>query len=202
VCCTAGVRREPITALSLGVVDPLLVVAAGEYADTVKALILAAKERSALGLLPLLAERLAVSIRALDLVGGLATPLGLLPVPSTPAAVAERGLDFTTVLARLAAKRLRREGRGVTVSRALRQARRPVDQAGLSRTARQQNLAGAFTVAPGFAKARVAAGCLVVVDDIITTGATLAEAARALRAAGVQPLGAATVAATRRRQRT
>jgi predicted amidophosphoribosyltransferase len=72
--------------------------------------------------------------------------------------------------------------------------RRPDDQAGLDRFARYRNLAGALVAAE-----HLPPGDIVVVDDIVTTGATLAEATRALTRAGRTPVGAATVAATTRR---
>jgi len=69
---------------------------------------------------------------------------------------------------------------------------RPVaDQAGLGARARQQNLAGAFRL-----RRPITAGAVVIVDDLVTTGSSITEAARVLREAGIPVLGAATVAAT------
>jgi predicted amidophosphoribosyltransferase len=72
-------------------------------------------------------------------------------------------------------------------------ARTPEDQAGLDRVQRLANLAGAFR-----AVGVHPSGPVVVVDDIVTTGATLAEAVRACQAAGRPVIGGAVVAATMR----
>jgi predicted amidophosphoribosyltransferase len=74
---------------------------------------------------------------------------------------------------------------------------RPVrDSAGLGEHARRANLAGAMTAST----ARVGA-VAVIIDDIVTTGATVSEAARALRCAGWHVVGAAVLATTPRRGR-
>lgn len=82
----------------------------------------------------------------------------------------------------------------------LRHARRVDDQARLDSAARAANLAGAFAVRAGDA-AYLRGRPVLLVDDVVTTGATLAEGARAARAVGAHVLGAAVVAATSRRPR-
>lgn len=78
--------------------------------------------------------------------------------------------------------------------RALRHRRRVADQAGLTATDRVLNLTGAMQSRLDLRGWRV-----IVVDDVITTGATLTEAARALREAGAEVPVCAVIAATQRR---
>jgi predicted amidophosphoribosyltransferase len=91
--------------------------------------------------------------------------------------------------------RYARFGGGVRIVcvRALRHRRHVADQAGLSAMDRALNLAGAMESRLDLRGRRV-----IVVDDVITTGATLAEAARALRAAGADVRASAVIAATQR----
>ncbi len=141
----------------------------------------------------MLAERLAVAVHALLGRCRWEGPVVLVPVPSAAAAVRRRGYDATATLARSAARRLR-DDHAVSVRRLLAQRRGVRDQVGLDAAARSANLAGALRLRR--AQGALPRGSVVVlVDDVVTTGASLAEAARALEAAGVVVLGAATVAA-------
>jgi predicted amidophosphoribosyltransferase len=81
----------------------------------------------------------------------------------------------------------------VTCVQALEHRRRVADQAGLTAADRTANLTGALQARLDLHGVQV-----IVVDDVVTTGATLAEAARALRAAGAEVPAAAVIAATER----
>ena len=121
--------------------------------------------------------------------------IALVPMPSSGRARRTRGHDPVRDLARNAASALRRGGHAVTVLAVLRQAGRVADQAGLSAAERRQNLAGALVVRAGW-RSRMSGRRVLLVDDVVTTGATLSEAHRALTCTGACVVGAATVAGT------
>ncbi|MBM9459310.1 ComF family protein [Nocardioides sp. zg-536] len=180
-----------------GLVPPY---ATGAYDGALKAMVLAHKERRVLALAAPLGGLLAQSVAAaLDDAHVAGEPVVLVPVPSRPAAVRQRGHDPTRAMTLAAARAL---GGTVRTARLLRTRPGLVDQAGLDRRARAANLAGSMA-APADAVRRLAVRVpqarVLVCDDVVTTGATLREAQRALAAAGVPVLAAAAVAATRRR---
>lgn len=166
-----------------------------EYSGGARALLLAHKEHSRYGLARVLGRGLAAAVAAAS--SG-TEPCALVPVPSRPAVVRARGHDPVLRMARVAAAGARGESVAVRLLPCLRPARTVEDQAGLDAGRRLANLAGALTVARRHQPA-LRARSVVVVDDIITTGATAAEACRALRAAGAVVCGVAVVAATSRR---
>ncbi|MFE7117929.1 ComF family protein [Streptomyces sp. NPDC057654] len=123
--------------------------------------------------------------------------LVLVPVPSARCAVAARGHDPSRRIAQAAAGELRRAGRSAAVCAVLRQRRPVADQTGLGARQRLDNLAGALEVAAG-GERLLTAGPVLLVDDLMTTGASLVEAVRAVAAAGGRVAGAAVVAAPAR----
>ncbi|OXS36263.1 ComF family protein [Streptomyces sp. XY006] len=174
-----------------------VVHAAAAYADEVRATLLAHKERGALALAGPLGAALAQAVRAGlregssrsgagAAVRGGGAPVLLVPVPSGRRAVRARGHDPARRIALAAAADLRRAGMPARVLGVLRHRRTVADQSGLNSRQRRDNLAGALTVAPAGARL-LCAGPVVLVDDVMTTGASLSEAARALRAVGDGP---------------
>ncbi|MFF8964326.1 ComF family protein [Streptomyces globisporus] len=170
--------------------------AAAPYENAVRAVLLAHKERGALGLAGALGRALAGCVRAgTGQPGGAATPgragplratapLLLVPVPSARSATAARGHDPVRRIAVAAARELWRAGLPTRVLPLLRQRREVADQSGLGARQRRANLADALELTAAgerlLRRGLLRHDRVILVDDLLTTGSTLAEAARAL----------------------
>lgn len=163
--------------------------AAGPYAGHLRRVLLAYKEGGSDALVGPLGERLSAAYTAS---GAVAPDTLLVPVPG-------RGppRDPRAPVTRLARACLARAG-GTAAGKVvplLRHRGRSRRQAGLGRAERLSNRVGSFVADPprrGAHTAAFGAGgvAAVVVDDVLTTGATVAEATRALRARGIKVVGA------------
>jgi predicted amidophosphoribosyltransferase len=208
--CRAALDPSPGPAwpspVPAGLTDPW---AATVYEGTVRQMILGHKEHRLLGLARPLGDLLATAVTAAvrDLLPAASeepeTPMLLLvPVPSRPSTVRQRGHEPTTSLVRGAAARLTEGGHSARCLTLLRTRPGLADQSGLDAGERAVNLAGAFRIHGPSLRRLARSGRrmhVLVCDDVLTTGATAAEAQRALRAVGLPPLAAVAVAATRRR---
>ncbi|WP_138758687.1 ComF family protein [Modestobacter altitudinis] len=176
-------------------------VAAGAYAGPVQPAVIAFKEHGRAELAGPLGTALGLAVAAvlLGVSEAGSGPVLLVPVPSSAAAVRRRGRDHVRELADVAGAELRAAGVPARPAPLLARVggRRVRDSAGLDAAQRRANLAGRYRARPGAPGAR-----LVLVDDVVTSGATLTEAARALRAAGESLVLAAVVAATPRQVRS
>jgi len=173
--CASKLVGEP---LRVPLADGLHVVAACAYRPVLEHVIPRYKDDGALHLERLLACLLARAVASTrppsDAI--------LVPVPSLRRAVRARGFDHAARLARRAARLT-----GLRAASLVRRVGSGSDQMGLGRAARQGNVAASM-------RAAAAGSPVLIVDDIVTTGATLREAHRALTAAGATVIGAAVVA--------
>lgn len=159
-------------------VDPLVpVFALGRYAGARRQAILSCKEQGRDDLIGPLARALATGVHRLLSWGIVETPLTVVPAPTRRSAARRRGGDPVTRLARAAVA----AHPGIAVAPVLRMRAMVRDSVGLGTMARERNVTGRVLLRGHRPRTEV-----LVVDDIVTTGATARESVRMLHAAGVR----------------
>ena len=166
-------------------VDPgVPVLSLGRYAGPRRDAIVAVKEHGRADLIAPLATALKSGIDRLLAWGVVDTPLTVVPAPTRRSSARRRGGDPVTRIACQATAGLDAVG----VVQALRLRGLVRDSVGLSGADRQRNIAGRVKLI------KPLKGAVLVVDDIVTTGATASESARVLHVAGAHVVAVLAIA--------
>jgi predicted amidophosphoribosyltransferase len=190
--CAACARQLAVKADEPHLISPRVdpgvpVLSLGRYAGARREAIVAVKEHGRADLIAPLAVALRAGLERLLTWGVVGTPLTIVPAPTRRSAARLRGGDPVTRMALAAAAGLR----DVDVLQALRLRALVRDSVGLSSADRQRNVAGRVKISRHF---EVLANDVLVVDDIVTTGATAGESIRVLRIAGAHVAGVLAIA--------
>ncbi|MFP7759766.1 ComF family protein [Marisediminicola sp. LYQ85] len=191
--CLAALAPQPLAPVTLDAANlagsTVSVTASARYERVMRAVIVAVKENGRRDAATPVALALAASVhRALEgvRVDAGAPAIEIAMVPSSASAYRARGFDPVALLVR--------RGGLPGPARVLRRARSTVAQKSLDSAARARNAHGSLA-----ARSRLDGRFFLLVDDVVTTGSTLAEATRAITAAGGNVVAAAAAAATPRR---
>lgn len=171
-----------VTTIGKSKKDKLHVTSSVAYSATAQKIILAAKESHIRRADILVSEAIAHSLQKI---------LGeewidvLVPIPSRPKVARKRGRQFIYEITEPISTEF-----NIPIVTNLGHTRSVRDQSGLHHKERWNNLSGAFVVTGK----QITGQKALLIDDLVTTGATLYEAARALRYAGIEVIGAVTAA--------
>lgn len=184
---------------------PLPVVASGSYAKSLAAVMLAFKNHGHTDVLRCLQAAYAGALHeARFSLCSQVDDVLLVPVPSKSASIRRRGYDPLSLLVSGLSRRNELPA-GTAIVQAVRHPLVPrittvfgaggPAQKGLGRRGRRSNLSGSMVPAPALRELVRGRTCLVL-DDVLTTGATIAETTRVLRGMGAVVAGAVVIAAT------
>ena len=166
-------------------IDPgVPVFSLGRYAGPRRQAIVAFKEHGRRDLVAPFARALALGIHQLATWGILETPCTIVPAPTRASAARRRGGDPVTRGAIAAT----REHPAIGVRPALRTRAMVRDSVGLTIADRERNLSGRVKIT------KAVSGDVLLVDDIVTTGATAREAVRVLAGSGANVTAVLTLA--------
>ncbi len=189
----SGAHGEPRCGLCRRLEPPFVKATAyGSYESGLRDLIHMLKYQSVRPAANVLGRMLA------EVLDGLRSSVGdvelvVVPVPLHTAKSRQRGFNQAEMIAKIALKLVGAPGKYLLGSHTLERTRDTQSQIGLTRHQRRENLRGAFRVRQPEA---IAGHEVLLVDDVFTTGTTVAECARVLRRAGAPRVWVATVART------
>lgn len=176
--CLADLPFRPLPGLEVGGVGAHRYCVPLRYEEPVSGLLRALKFHADWRPARVLGAVLAATRAA----AGVALPRAVLPLPLHPTRLRERGYNQSELLAAAAARWL-----GLPLlPHALARTRATLPQTQLDAAARRANLRNAFVLADAWRDGATLPRDVALVDDVVTTGATLADAVRALRRCGVQ----------------
>lgn len=166
-----------------------------KYDQFATPVILAAKEFGSQRAITLLTTALDTALR--DALRGSWRELMLINIPSRPAANRKRGRDHSLELVRRLVNLNKCSDRTISHMQIFRHNRRVKDQANLDVRARYDNLHNSLSVKPELLP-WLAGKDFIIVDDVVTSGATATEAIRALQQVGITPFWVIAAAANPR----
>jgi len=175
-------------------VDQIPLYFTTEYDEDIETILLLAKESGNKTAIDILSTALVNSIIFLMSENQIEFPINIIPIPSSKRAIRKRGRNHIEELCEAVIAKL--HGNSIFAQKVsiIYHQKKIKDQSNLNKSQRLKNLKNAYTLSGVLPKT----GSTILLDDVVTTGSSILEAARALSEAKITILGAVTACAVGR----